>query len=95
MTGEFVNESSDGPSRRRTIFVADDQRSEATKRGIIDYARTRGWHLLDLHCYSLELPRSIRPDGILFNLPEVDQQQNPDQGNQHQFKAFLQHRPFR
>jgi len=70
MSKEFSNESSDGPLRRRTGFVADDRRNEATKRGIIDYARTRGWHLLDLDCYSLELPRSIRPDGVLFNLPE-------------------------
>jgi len=56
MAKEFVTESSDGPLRRRTVFVADDWHSEATKRGIVDYARTRGWHLLDLRCYSMELP---------------------------------------
>ena len=69
MAKEFLTQSSDGSSRRRTVFVADYWKNEATKRGIVDYARTHGWHLLDLNSYSLELTRSIRPDGILFNLP--------------------------
>jgi len=71
MATEFLTESSDKPlRRRRTVFVADDWKNEATKRGIVDYARTRDWDVLDLRCYSMELPRSIRPDGILFNLEE-------------------------
>jgi len=72
MAKEFLHESSDGPLRRRTVFVADYLKNEANKRGIVDYALTRGWHVLDLTCYPLKLPGSLRVDGVLFNLPEED-----------------------
>ena len=60
----------DGPLRRRRVLIAYDWPTEATKRGIVDYARRRGWCLLDLRCYSMQLPRFAPPDGILFGLPE-------------------------
>jgi len=59
----------DPPSQRRTVLLAFDESLEPLHRGIVDYARHHGWHLLDIQYYNMKVPRSFRPDGILFNLP--------------------------
>lgn len=57
-------------SQRRTVLLAFDQNLESLNRGIVDYARHHGWHLLNIQYYAMKLPRTFRPDGILFNLQE-------------------------
>ena len=70
MSKDLSTDLPDAPSRRRRVLIAYDWPTEATKRGIVDYARRRGWGLLDLRCYSMQMPRFAPPDGILFGLPE-------------------------
>ena len=55
---------------RRTVLLAFDEDLDSLNRGIFDYARRHGWHLLNIRDYEMELPRSFRPDGILFELTE-------------------------
>ena len=42
MAREFLDDSSDSPLRRQTVFVADAWNNGAAKWGIADYARTHG-----------------------------------------------------
>jgi len=63
------NRQDSGP-RRRTVLLALEWEREPLERGIGDHARKQGWHLLDLRHYSMTLPKSFKPDGILCCLPD-------------------------
>ena len=56
----------------RTVLVALHWEDEPYKQGILERARRSGWRLLFLRDYNMELPRSIRPDGVLFHLANGD-----------------------
>ncbi len=70
MTDKASSLPRDVPLHRRTVLLAFDEDLESLNRGIVDYARQHGWHLLNIQYYDMELPRSFSPDGILFQLPE-------------------------
>jgi LacI family transcriptional regulator len=57
------------PKDRRTVGLAFYGENERHLQGIFDHARVRGWHLLDLRYYNMKLPRTFRPDGVIFHLP--------------------------
>jgi len=54
--------------RPLTVLLALEWWHDGLYRGIGDYARRRGWSLLDLRHYKMKLPRSFRPEGILMSL---------------------------
>jgi LacI family transcriptional regulator len=69
MTRNVSTPLQDLSHRRPTVLLALEWHYEALERGVVDYARSRGWHLLDLRHYEMRLPRPFRPDGVLFCLP--------------------------
>jgi LacI family transcriptional regulator len=70
MTKQASSGSQGGPRRQRLVLLAQHWLYEARRQGIVDYARSRGWRLLDLQCFAMMLPQSLRPDGVLFGLAE-------------------------
>ena len=55
--------------QRPTVVLAFEWNYNALDRAVVDAARRRGWHLLDLRHFQMELPRTVPPDGVLFCLP--------------------------
>lgn len=52
----------------RTVFAAMHWENAPYRKGILEHARRNGWRLVFLRDHNMGLPRSIRPDGVLFDL---------------------------
>ena len=60
------------PANRRTVLLALHWEHEPYRLGILEHARRKGWHLLDLQYYNMMLPPTFQPDGIIFHLAEEE-----------------------
>lgn len=60
----------DRKPHRRLVLLAQHWGDVERMQGIVDHARARGWHLLNLQSFQMRMLRGVRPDGVLFGLPE-------------------------
>ncbi len=68
MSKAYTSTTPHAPAKRRTVLMSLHYGIENRRRGVYDAARRAGWKVLDLEYYNREVPRTVRPDGVLFQL---------------------------